>query len=98
MQARMSSALQALATSLTAGVHPSLSVTLTPAGKESDPNALALLLRSEHNGRLNLMFAYQFPWEGITFNGYRASCFTIDGGPHADSLYFSMGGVLPKSD
>lgn len=68
---------------------PARGVTLTPAGKESDPNALSLLLRSEQNGRLGLMFAYQFPW-------IDASCYTIHGGPSADSLRFSMAVALPR--
>ena len=71
-------------------------VTLTPQGKESDPNALALLLRTEQNGLLHFMFAYEFPWERVTFNGVEASCYTIDGGPRADSLHYSMAISLPR--
>jgi hypothetical protein len=78
-------------------VHPSRSVTLTPEGKESDPNALALLLRSERNGRLSLMFADQFPRERVLFNGYQAAGYSIAGGPSADSLHYSMAVVLPKA-
>ena len=77
-------------------VHPARGVTLTPEGKESDPNALTLLLRSEQNGRLLLMFGYQFPWEQVTFNGVEASCYTIGGGPHASSLHYSMAVALPR--
>ena len=78
-------------------VHPSRSVTLTPEGKESDPNALALLLRSEANGRLHFMFATDFPWDRVTFNGVEAACYTIDGGPRAADLHYSMGMVLPRT-
>lgn len=78
-------------------VHPSRSVTLTPQGKESDPNALALLLRSEANGRLHFMFATDFPWKQVTFNGVEAHCYSIDGGPRAADLHYSMGVALPRA-
>jgi hypothetical protein len=78
-------------------VHPSRSVTLTPEGKESDPNALALLLRSEASGRLHFMFASDFPWAQVTFNGVEASCYSIGGGPRAGDLHYSMGVALPRA-
>lgn len=78
-------------------VHPSRSVTLTPEGKESDPNALTLLLRSEASGQLHFMFATDFPWERVTFNGVEASCYAIDGGPHASDLHYSMGVAFPRA-
>ncbi len=76
-------------------VQPSRSVTLTPYGKESDPNALALLLATERNGELRLMFAYQFPWSEVTFNGKQARGYTIDGGP--ETLFYSYGVAVPRA-
>lgn len=76
-------------------VHPARSVTLTPYGKESDPNALALLLSTERSGELQLMFAYQFPWSEVTINGQEAHGYTIDGGP--DTLFYSYGVAVPRS-
>lgn len=79
-------------------VEPSRSVTLTPYGKESDPNALSLLLATEYGGYLHLMFAYQFPWLEITFNGkpYTGGAF-IEGGP--ETLFYSYGVLVPpKAD
>lgn len=74
-------------------VHPYRSVTLTPYGKEADPNALATLLATERNGELRLSYAYNF--SDITVNGKEARGYTISGGP--DTLFYSYAVVVPRA-
>jgi hypothetical protein len=72
-------------------VHPSRGVTLMPSDKDSDPNALALLLRSEQSGRLHLMFAWQ-----ITSNWTSGGFIGDDPFIEPSFLHFSMGVGLLK--